>query len=122
MALGMHGKLNKIRDSKARLRWLMGLPERFCWVCGRAFDGFAHAMNVHHIIGASGRSDEPCNFFLAAQACHMAIHGERPVVNGKALEKVSLAEVLRLKKKHDPDNFDPERLRQLRGQALPDWE
>ena len=68
------------------------------------------------------RSDEVVNWARYCGACHSAIHGERPVVNGVALEKIGLAKVLRHKRDFDPENFDPERLRQLRGQALPDWE
>lgn len=101
-------------------KWLMSLPRLFCWACGKPFDSFAHAMNVDHIIGGSGRKNEECNLAILGACCHSSKHGLRVVVDGKLVPRVTLADVLRAKRKYDKANWNPERLKQLRGQALPD--
>lgn len=113
-----HTRAGIVRDPKVRRAWLAQLANCRCWRCGcgNAWPG----LNVDHIIGASGRSDEPENFALLCHADHSAKHGVVVVRNGVKTPPLTLANVLWLKMTHDPDNYRPERLAQLRGQALPE--
>ena len=112
-------KIKETPETKAaRLMWAAKFPR--CWNCGRK--NTWPPIAVHHILGAALRSDEPCNWAILCGSCHAAVHGERPVVDGKALEKIGFETILKLKRKFDPGNWNPERLAELRGHALPEIE
>lgn len=93
-----------VHDDKARRDWASTRP--FCYFCGQNY-----GVESHHICGASGRSDEPCNLIRACGPCHRRIHGtEKP--------KICLAEVLLTKLSKDPKEFDFDRIEQLFGFCL----
>lgn len=78
-----------------------------CWGCGTNY-----RVETHHIVGGSGRSDEPCNLFRAcAFECHPRCEGL--TINGKP--PFRLIDVLLMKLDRDPSNFDLERLQELQG-------
>lgn len=100
-----HEKMNLVRDITERVSW-RALHEERCMICGTRRD---HAdfrgLQVHHIAGAAGRSDEPCNFLLVCGVCHEAIHAG----------KLELDDILAAKQLCDPENFDRDRVMVLRG-------
>ena len=112
------------RDSKARLEWARRqLP--CCMACGR-FSGKWQSewlvMTTHHII-KPGRSDEPCNLIrLDWFCCHQLAEGVPVCLNGKLLPVLKLAHILWLKRRANPEEFDPERLRELLHENLPEPE
>lgn len=95
-----------------------------CQACGRKFGPHYNAsgpgwraMQIHHIIGAAGRSDERTNLIglcicgAGSEAgCHAEAHGGN----------LPLGRVLYLKWKSDPAGVDWIRLAILRGSFLPD--
>lgn len=118
--------VHPIADVHGRIEWAQAFD--FCWVC-RIPRALTHrlryppGLQVHHII-KPGRSDEPCNYARVCSRCHQRIEGEWIVTpRGKRLGPISLGQVLWLKQKHDPENWNPERLCELFGrECLPDLE
>lgn len=77
--------------------------------------------SVHHII-RSGRSDEACNEAFICGRCHDLVHDGniRDPKTKELLPRLTLGIQLTLKKIRDPENWNPDRLQELFGQALPD--
>lgn len=91
---------------------------QFCWACGRSVKyGQAQKLDVHHIVGGSGRrSDERCNFSvlcagLTKNACHYW-------ANTAALP---MGLMLSRKWIFDGKHCDWARLALIRGSFLPDF-
>ena len=82
----------------------------FCQSCG--VPPALRARQLHHII-RFGRSDELCNLLALCWRCHDWHH---------SYAKLSLAQVLSIKKLRDPANWDPERLKELYLKNLPTLE
>ncbi len=85
-----------------------------CQVCGRKADSTTR-LELHHIVGAAGRSDERTNLIMLCsegpdQGCHAEAHGG----------KLSLGNILWAKWYADRSNVDWVRLAVLRGSFLPD--
>ena len=103
-------KLNKVKDNTAAIGWRAQQPQE-CMCCGwkLIYDlGPKRGLSVHHMAGAAGRSDEPCNFLLVCygdRGCHEAIHAG----------KIDLDAQLAAKELCDPNNYDPVRVMQLKG-------
>lgn len=113
---GFYRKANVVRDAVLYDLYLYTHPR--CECCGRRF-----GLSRHHIIGGAGRSDEVCNLIcLCLWRCHPLAEGERIVDGGVVYEPLSLGQVLTLKSMTAPDDFDPWRLAELYGQALPDFQ
>lgn len=92
----------------------------FCMACGIPEDAArVHrwpGLSTHHII-KRGRSDEPCNLIRLCQRCHDAAEC---LGTGKKFPWLTLGIILTIKKMRDPDNWNPERLKELRLKNLPD--
>lgn len=84
-----------------------------CWCCGSSA-----RLATHHIIGGAGRSDERCNLSRLCLVCHERAEGQPfgisvgggPTVR---LGPLTLANVLWLKMKRDPEHYDRGRLADL---------
>ena len=100
---------------RARLEWASQWPR--CWACnGNDWPG----VQTHHIIGAAARSNELANYSRLCGFCHGAAHGERIVGRGgKVRGRLTLSNVLWLKRYHDAASYDAARLTQLKGETLP---
>lgn len=86
----------------------------FCWACGR---GYYHVnkLDLHHIVGGAGRSDERTNFSMLCggftpDACHAKAN----------TDELPMGFILYRKWQLDPDGTDWRRLAILRGSFLPD--
>jgi len=116
-----------VHDVQRRLDWARDKDR--CMVTGKTPRQLQRAgvwpnwLETHHIV-KPGRSDEECNFFRVSALFHKIIEGERiPHPKGGYYPPITLANVLWLKQKHDPENYDPQRLMQLWGRAsLPEPE
>lgn len=101
-------KLGVVKDDKLRRTW--SAEHRRCQLCGTN-ESFPRWLEVHHIAGAAGRSDERCNFIKLCNGdggCHALYHaGFVPI-------KVVLAAKLLC----DPEEFDLCRVLRLRRQVL----
>ena len=91
-------KLGKVDAPILRRAWAARHPH--CQFCGDTV-----RLHTHHIAGAAGRSDEPCNWLRVCQLCHDAIHANR----------IQLATVLACKLLSDPEEFDLCRVLRLKG-------
>lgn len=116
-------KLNIVRDWEIGYSWKLGHP--FCLLCGivatQAKAERWPGLELAHIIGGAGRSDEPCNLLILCARDHWLFHYTGRW-NGQAFERITLAHLLWAKRQRDPGNWNPERLKELRGKALPDVE
>lgn len=86
----------------------------FCWQCGwregRFDTGFWHVkLDVAHVVGGSGRrkKDRRAIVRLCQFPCHRLAHGDVIRHNGLELPKLTMANLLWLKREYDPDYFDP---------------
>jgi len=112
----MYKKCHPIRDREAYDLYLAQNPS--CMICGRSAN-----LSRHHIIGGTGRSDEPCNLIVACLLlCHLLAEGGIVKHNGKRFMPLSLGQMLSIKKARSPLEWNAERLAELRGSALPDLE
>jgi len=110
--------MKKVRDKELYDQYLFDYP--FCMVC-RGKNG--RHLSRHHIIGGAGRSDERCNLLVVCvECCHPLLEGARVIRNGERIEPITLGQSLSIKLAVTPDEWDAERLRELRGAALPDME
>ena len=117
-------RAHPFRDSKARLEWARRqLP--CCMGCGRTegkWSGEWLVMSTHHII-KPGRADEPCNLIrLCWFPCHELAEGKRVRSEGRLFPPLTLAHILWLKKRANPSEWNPERLRELLHENLPEPE
>lgn len=111
-------------DPAARERWLReGDHQDRCAVChwplsNSGWPGFAK----HHVVfGANGRSDEPENLLLVCHRDHSIIHGARvrDEKTNELLPDITFGMVLGIKS--TTTEWNPERLRELYHQRLPEW-
>jgi hypothetical protein len=81
-----------------------------CWLCERE-----QATDPHHIVYRRGdEHDDERNLLAVCPTCHRRIHdGDQTLVTGRKLPAWTLADVLRAKRRHDSDNYDPEFLDRL---------
>jgi len=81
-----------------------------CWLCGEN-----QATEPHHIVHRRGDEyDDARNLAAVCWFCHKRIHdGETVAMDGRRLPAWKLEDVLRAKRRHDPDNYDPEFLDRL---------
>lgn len=103
-------KLNVVRDPTAAIRWRAEQKQE-CMICGWEESyalGCVRRLEVDHVAGAAGRSDEPCNFLLVCTFCHKDKHAG----------KTKLDELLAAKQLCDPSNYDRKRVLQLKGRAV----
>lgn len=113
-----------VKDKRAYTKW--NKAHGFCMVCGIPA-AFAEklrwpGLETHHII-KSGRSDDAANLLRTCKRDHdlcegHSIRGE----NGELLPNLTMGMILTIKQLRDPEAWNPERLHELRGQALPDLE
>lgn len=97
-------KLNLVRDLIAIAKWrARQKPE--CMICGADGLDLLNRLQVHHIAGAAGRSDEDANLLLICRLCHEDVHAYR----------LTLEEVLAAKQLCDPERYDRERVMILKG-------
>jgi hypothetical protein len=101
-------------------RWDYRLAARRCAACHSDGAKWGQWLEIHHIIGFPGRSDEPANWLCVCHRCHVLLEGHRGRYNGVQYPPLTLGHALTFKRLEDPDNYNPERLAQLYGQALPD--
>jgi len=80
---------------------------RWCWMC--RFLGHQHTSRPerHHIAGRGRNHDTRANYAALCHECHQAIQSQ------KAAELVCLV----LKRKYDPEHYDPAGICYLRGWA-----
>jgi hypothetical protein len=108
-------KAHPVQDRERREAWRA--KQSRCHACGRWPHQADHrGFHVHHI-AKFGRSDEECNLLLLCATCHDVIEGERVVRGNGHWPALSLAHQLWIKMERDPSNWDPERIRVLRGRA-----
>ena len=110
-----------------------------CWACHVIPDtrpwseyttGLDHPrhLEIHHIYGASGRKHWRENLSRLCRLCHDLAEGHQIRWFGKPLPRLSLSNVLWLKRENDEEHFKPERLRELalsfyvpEPEELPEW-
>jgi hypothetical protein len=108
-----HGTTKRTTDGAAAMRafrakWHHG-P---CWICHTCH----RRMHPHHIVfRRSKRHDDARNLAAVCCECHDRIHGATIVRDGLRLQPIPLAEVLRVKRLRDGENFDLAFLRELSG-------
>jgi hypothetical protein len=91
-----------------RRKWMLG-P---CWFCHTR----RREIHPHHIVfRRSKRHDDARNLAAPCWECHDRIHGATIVRDGRRLQPISLAEVLRVKRERDGENFDLAFLKELSG-------
>ena len=85
-------------------------PGKRCMMCERE-----QATDPHHIEKRRGdQYDVPENLLAVCRLCHDRIeHGPQTLIGGKVLPAWTREDVLRAKRRHDPDNYDPEFLDRL---------
>lgn len=101
-----------------------------CWACG--FDEersrYKHVyywaapvrLECAHILGGISRVHDRRNISLLCTVCHRLAHGDTiRRMDTSVLPTLSLANMLWLKKAHDPDNYDRAFLQSLRSKKLP---
>lgn len=101
-------KIGIVKDDKLRRIW--SAEHRRCQLCGTN-ESFPKWLEVHHIAGASGRSDERCNFLKlcnGAGGCHDLYHAGL----------IRFEVVLAAKLLSEPEEFDLCRVLRLRRQVL----
>mgnify|MGYP001618064570 CR=1 FL=1 len=107
-------KLNVVRDPMAAIAWRSEMPQ-VCMLCGWHLQyEIGRHLEVHHLAGAAGRSDEPCNFLLVCAGTDTGCH-EACTAN-----KINFQEQLEAKQACDPQHYDGPRLMKLKGFACED--
>lgn len=114
-------KSHPVQDVDARIAWAAAeRSRRRCYVCGIS-DQVSHWMapvpgiQTHHLVGGAARSDEPCNMVRLCHRCHRIVHGDRiPKDGGGHLPEITPQNLLWVKREHDPEEFDLDRLTVLK--------
>lgn len=110
-------KRRPIRTNAGKKRREMWSKEQtFCVSCGFTLD-----LETHHIV-KQGRSEEPCNWLRLCRVCHQLAENYVVHRDGMRLPNLSLAHCLWLKRKWNPEEYDFDRLQELRGRFLPEPE
>ena len=109
--------MKTLKDPAARREWALARPR--CQCCGHDFSEWVRGRTVHHI-AKPGRADVPANWLCLCVTCHQAAELLQVIHDGRRVTKLPLALCLALKRRADPDEYDPEILTRLYGQRLPD--
>ena len=91
----------------------------YCWFCAhRQNRAVLQELHIAHIIGGSGRSHDRRNILRLCRDCHRAQHGEHWP---GCPPQLTLANMLWLKKRFDPEFYDREYLqsRRIKRNHLP---
>jgi hypothetical protein len=117
-----YDRVKPIRDEQFRREWMA--RQTHCQACGRTrreanYD--VMPLTCHHIV-KFGRSDEATNLLCLCQSCHDLAENRQIRVKGLVLLPLSLGNCLWLKRDRDKGEYDPVRLAQLYGRALPELE
>lgn len=96
--------------------WLYQSASSGCWACRKA-----RPLERHHICKPR-RYWNLCNLALLCRFCHAAAENERIVHQGVRWPRLTLANVLWLKRENDPAHFDLDALAGIFAKALPDLE
>lgn len=107
-------KTHPCKDEDFYREWAIRHPR--CAACG------GRGEETHHIV-KQGRSHEPCVLLRLCVVCHQLAEGlDVRGPDGELLPKLTIGICLTLKWYADPDEYDPDRLQELRGRALPEPE
>jgi hypothetical protein len=113
-------RVNPVRDREAYDDYLRRHP--YCQFCGvPAGRAPWPGLSRHHVVKFR-RSDERCNLLVGCQRDHDLAELRAVRVGGVLLPKLTLGVCLSVKRERDPANWDPARLAELFGRALPDPE
>ncbi len=116
-------KTNARRNEAEYAKW--GKANEKCHCCGIgavAAKILRMGLTTHHIV-KKFRSSEPCVLLrLCWSVCHMAAEGSGVVVGGVRVPNLTQGHCLWLKREQCPQEWDPERLAQILGHALPEIE
>jgi hypothetical protein len=121
----MYDRVRPVDDPAFYLKW--ALEHRRCMACGVPY---YHAAKQNHGVGLTRhhvvkfrRSDEPCNLLTLCGRDHDLAEGRQVRVPGgdgsEIYPALTLGVCLTLKTVRDPENWDPGRLAELFGRALP---
>src|SRR6516165_4818784 len=113
-------KTKPIIDPDFRRRW--SLEHDHCMACGHDSKQWGRWLETHHIIGGWSRSDESTNLLRLCHRCHQLAEGLQVREGGVVLPVITLGMQLWLKRLRDPSEWNPDRLRELHGSALPELE
>lgn len=117
--------MEKSRPNKDEARYReFALAHPHCQCCGLHESRSWPPLSNHHII-KSGRSHDWCNLLrLCGHPCHSLAEGldVRDESTGLLIPKLTIGVCISIKLECDPDGFDLDRLRTLRGSRVPDPE
>jgi len=124
------GKRSRMNGANPYAEFALQFSEGGCWYCGwipGQFDtNFFHVkLDIAHVIGGNGRrkKDRRALVYLCSFPCHQLNHGATIRYHGEPLPKITLANMLWLKQRYDPEYYDPEWIASLwHGRALPEPE
>lgn len=108
-------KRKRRRGDKPEVRLDYLQEHSTCAVCDAAWNEFDNWLEVHHLVGGSGRADVRANLITLCRWCHAEYHRGQLLAPGHLLSA---------KFSSDPDNYDESVILKLLGrEALPDrWE
>ena len=120
----------RLKDNEKRMFDFFMLQNTFCWACGAAAGlrwsqytaglEYPRDLHNHHIVGGSGRVHERWNISRLCKLCHDLYHGANVVLDlsgnrkDRILPALSFENVCWLKRKFDPDWWEPAKLQELR--------
>ena len=112
--------VNNARPCKSEAYYkAWGRRHDYCQACGQP-EGRV-CLETHHLI-KSGRAHEGCNLLRVCRRCHNLAEGLDVREGGVILPKLSLGASLTLKRFREPEEWNPDRLRELRLSNIPDLE
>lgn len=115
----------KTAEYEAYCTMYMDHPQMWCWACGRDWLGRPEwwhgpwVIERAHIVNKPRAEDRRAVNFLCS-ACHDTQHGE--TLAGWGLPKLTVANMLWLKREHDPQFYDRDFLQKHSVQRLPEPE
>lgn len=99
--------------------WFGSVPDA-CWVCLELGISVCRKVEKHHLC-VGRRVDCPENWLLLGDVHHRQFHVGGELHNGERLPELTPGNLLWLKEKYDPENYDPAVICRLKGwQSLPD--
>lgn len=92
-----------------------------CAICWWPSTDMRRGMEVHHIVGGSNRSKGHVveNYLKLCDRCHMVYHGGKVVAN---VPDLHMGHILEAKRKADPENYDIEKLAEIKNRKALHWE
>jgi hypothetical protein len=116
----MRKKCRPVRDESGRRVW--NLQHGHCQACGRTAGAWGRewgGLSTHHIVKFR-RSDEDCNYLRLCGRCHELAEGARiPHPDGGHWPLLTQGVCLTLKRTRESQQWNPARLAELFGRALP---